>query len=85
MNNKSIVSEMSIGNDGGGIQIKTRSSSGDSKTFVGSPHKVALTFSGICPLSDEKAVALSKDIADKMLAFTVELADLYDSYFGFVR
>ena len=80
--NKSIVSEMSIGNDGGGIQIKTRSSSDDGKTFVNSRHKVALTFSGICPFEDGKAVALSKDVADKMLAFTVELADLYDSYFG---
>lgn len=80
--NKSIVSEMSIGNDGGGIQIKTRSSSDDSKTFVNSRHKVALAFIGICPFSDEKAVALSKDVADRMLAFTTELADLYDSYFG---
>jgi hypothetical protein len=82
MNNKSIVSEMVLGRDGGGIQIVTRSSSDNSKTFVDSPHKVALTFSGLCPLADEKAVALSKDVADKMLAFTVELADLYDNYFG---
>lgn len=80
--NKAVVSEMVLRNDSGRIQIGTRSSSDGSKTFVDTPHKVALTFSGLCPFADEKAVAMSKDVADRMLAFTVEIADLYDSYFG---